>query len=87
MKGIKHDTIREATSQDPLYCHTVYKTCDSNDEIHWQIHSRILYHREKGDADCIYILPTTYSNRLNVRDDIMCLTHQELAHFGPNKCY
>jgi hypothetical protein len=87
MKGIWYNTIRKATVQDPLHHLTVQDTCDGNDESRWQIHGQILYQSGKGDVDSIYISPTAHSNRLNIRDEIMRLTHQELVHLGPNKCY
>jgi hypothetical protein len=82
-----HDAIREATVWDPLYYHTVQRACNGEDESQWQILGRILYQKGEGDADCIYISPTTHSNGLNIRDEIMYHTHEKLTHFRPNKCH
>jgi hypothetical protein len=87
MKGTWDDAIREAPAWDLLYHHIVHRACDGEDESQWQILGGICYQKGEGDADCIYIPPTTHSNGLNIRDKIMHYTHQELAHFGPNKCY
>jgi hypothetical protein len=81
MKGSTYDNIMEATAQDTLYHYTVSETYHSENKIHWQIHIGILYCQGEGDANCIYILPTTHSNGLKVRDEIMNVTYQELAHF------
>jgi hypothetical protein len=86
-KGIWYDAIREAARLDPLYCYTVQEAYNGKYESQWQILGRILYQKGEGDTDCIYIPPTAYSDDLIIRDEIMGLTHQELAHFGPNKCY
>jgi hypothetical protein len=87
MKGTWHDAIRATIAQDPLYHHTVQENSDGEKENQWQVHGGILYRKGEGDAGCIYIPPAAHSNGLNVRDEIIHLTHQELAHFVPNKCY
>jgi hypothetical protein len=81
------NAIREAMAQDPLCNYTSQDTCDGKDESQWQMVGRILYRRGKGDIDCIYIPITAHRNGLNIRVEIMCLTYQELAYFGPNKYY
>jgi hypothetical protein len=87
MKGTWHYAIRKAMDQDSLYRHTVQVASDGENEGQWQIHGRILYRRGEGDADCIYMPPTAYSNGLSTREKIMCLIYQELAHFELNKYY
>jgi hypothetical protein len=87
MKCTWYDTIRKVTAQDQLDCQTVQEGCHSENKSQWQIHSEILYCRGKRDADYIDIPPTTQSNGINIKNGIMCLIYQELAHIGPNKCY
>jgi hypothetical protein len=87
MKGTWHDVIRVATAEDLLSHYIVLRTCNGDDEIHWQIQGGILYHKGEGDTDCLYISPTTYSGELNLSNEIMSITCRELAHFGPNKFY
>jgi hypothetical protein len=74
-------------ARDPLYSYTVQGAFDGEDESQWLFLIGIFYQKGEEDADCIYILPTTHSKGLNIKDEIMHHTHQELAHFGPNKCY
>jgi hypothetical protein len=83
IKGTRHDAIREVTVWDPLYHHTVQEPSDGEHESQWQILGGISYQKGEGDADCIYIPPTAHSHSLNIRKEIMCLTHQELAHMDP----
>jgi hypothetical protein len=87
MKGTWQDTIREATAWVPLYHHIVQGACDGDNESQWQILGGILYQKGEGDADDICIFPTAHSNSLNISNEIMHYTRQELSFFEPNKCY
>jgi hypothetical protein len=60
---------------------------DDNNEMYWQILGAILNDREERDTTCVKIMPTSHSDALFIRDQIMPMTHQELAYFGLNKCY
>ena len=84
LKGRWYNSIRKATQHDPLF-----KVVTRNQDHHdWILYDRILVKRgEENSQDCPYVPYEAAHKGLNIRSEIIRITHEQMAHIGYQKCF
>ena len=84
MKGKWYDSIRKATANHPLLA-VVKKAINHPD---WLLHDEVLVRKGKDDSrDCPYVPYEANHEGVNIRSEIVRITHEQMAHMGWHKCF